>query len=373
MTVLFLFADRVLLARPASASGTSPVFSEPLARGARTAPEAVAEALRTAAAQKDGAFRSGEEVFLLAEDVFYQTVHLASRQLAGLSEAEITQAIAYECAPFSGFSGEDAVTAWRRGETREGETAFEAAQLPAKALRELARAVAAARGRVAGVSGLPAEALTGDAAALSRLVAQAAAQALPQLRAGADWGVWRASGVTGAALFAAVALVTVFWGLSLHRTVRETERHMVEAQRLVAENRALADEIARLRKAPPPSVAGPAGLRAEDAALRRTAWSGLLDAFDAAFSGRGSIQNMERLDAFDFRVTALAPDAAAYEACISTLAQRCAGAGWRVWPERAENVRAGGTSSPWRFVFRLLGPGVQVSAPGRAAVEEEIL
>ena len=46
MTVLFLFADRVLLARPASASGTSPVFSEPLARGARTAPEAVAEALR---------------------------------------------------------------------------------------------------------------------------------------------------------------------------------------------------------------------------------------------------------------------------------------------------------------------------------------
>lgn len=362
MTVLLLYADRILCAHSPDAAD---ILAHTPATGIRVSevtvdhaspatPDALAETLRSLRSRKDDSrIRPGESIAILSESVFTQTFHLPARQLAGLSAAELEQALAYEATPFSGYASNDVQTAFRRDETIDGETSFSIAQFSKSGITGFARAIAAARCRCAGIGGIPAD----DAGDPAKLAAAAVAGLLPLLRPQADAASWRAPVCFGGALLLIALLAAILYGTRLSSAVRSTDARLLKARELVRENRALETALANRHAFPQDSLGTGAAASADSLqAFRHSAWKTLLTLFDQVFSNCGKIQNIEEIGPYDVRVTALFADADAYESGAAKLLEQTAKTGWTMIPERAENLRIAGEQSPWRFVFRAQGP-----------------
>ncbi|MGN0844362.1 MAG: hypothetical protein ACI4QT_03985 [Kiritimatiellia bacterium] len=375
MTVLLLYADRILCAHSpdaadslAHATATGIRVSEvPVEHASSATPDALAEALRSLRSRKDDSrIRPGESIVILSENVFTQTLHLPARQLAGLSAAELEQALAYEAAPFSGYVSDDALTAFRRGETIDGETTFSIAQFSKSGMAGFVRAIAAARCICSGIGGIPAD----DANDPAKLAAAAAAGLFPLLRPHVGVSAWRTPACFGGALLLIALLAAIVYGARLSSAVRSTDARLLKARELVRENRALETALANRRASPQDAIgSGAAALQA----FRHSAWKTLLALFDQVFSNCGKIQNIEEIGPYDVRVTALFADAAAYESGAAILLEQTAKTGWTVTPEHAENLRIAGEQSPWRFVFRAQGPdSVRKIFPATASDSSEV-
>lgn len=361
MTVLLLFADRILCARqdvakdaPAHDSAGLLLSEVPIGHASPATPDAVTEALRFLRSRKDSAhIRSGESVLILAESVFSQVFHLPARQLAGLSSAELEQALAYEAEPFSGFASGTALTAFRRGETANGETAFTVTQFSKSGVTGFARAIAAARCICAGIGGIPAD----DANDPANLAAAAAAGRIPLLLPqSAASALWRTPALVGGVLLCIALLSAIGYGLSLSSATRTIDARLLEARELARENRTLESELDSLKNRSPDAPGSNAGTPQNLRTFRHAAWKRLLDLFDTIFSERGKIIGIEELGSYDVRVTALFANAAAYETGTAELMEKTTGTGWTIIPEQAENLRFAGEHAPWRFVFRAQGP-----------------
>lgn len=362
MTVLLLYADRILCAHSPDAADSlahDPAagirLSEvPVEHASPTTPDALAEALRALRSRKDDSrIRPGESIAILSESVFAQTFHLPARQLAGLSAAELEQALAYEAAPFSGYASDTALTAFRRGETIDGETTFSIAQFSKSGITGFARAIADARCICSGIGGIPAD----DAGDPAKLAAAAASGLLPLLRPQTGAASWRTPACFGGALLLITLLTAISYGIGLSSAVRSTDAQLLKARELVRENRALETELANRTSSPKNSLGTGAAASADTLRVfRHSAWNTLLTLFDQVFSNCGKIQHIEEVGPYDVRVTALFADAAAYESSAANLLEQTAKTGWTITPERAENLRIAGEQSPWRFVFRAQGP-----------------
>ncbi len=108
-------------------------------------PPAVADAIRAALALGGKAAR---ETWVLSADIWSQEVKLNSAQVAGLSQEQIGRALSFEVEPFSGIPVMESATGFRDA----GDGMFKVAQMPRAELGTIARAVAGAGGRLAGVA-----------------------------------------------------------------------------------------------------------------------------------------------------------------------------------------------------------------------------
>ena len=105
-------------------------------------------------------------VWVLAEDLFAQTVELPTAALTGLSNADISQALAFEVQTLSGTAAAEAVVAWLRAPADGATSDFWIAQIPRGEREQIDVTVARLGGRLAGIlypAGLPAPLLEAPA------------------------------------------------------------------------------------------------------------------------------------------------------------------------------------------------------------------
>lgn len=117
-------------------------------RSTKSAPRPVsasaAEVVRAALALGGKAAR---ETWVLSADVWRQEVKLNAAQIAGLTREQLGRALSFEAEPFSGIPVAESATGFRD----EGGGAFNVVQMPRADLDAVARAVASAGGRLAGI------------------------------------------------------------------------------------------------------------------------------------------------------------------------------------------------------------------------------
>ena len=97
-------------------------------------------------------------VWVLATEVWTQTLPLAAESVAGLGPAELARALGFEAEPFSGINGLEAASACVELPGKKGQRTFWLAVLPTGQLDQVDYVVRARGGRLAGVGhpgGLP--------------------------------------------------------------------------------------------------------------------------------------------------------------------------------------------------------------------------
>ena len=257
---------------------------------------------------------------------FRQRVNLPAAQVAGLSDAELATALAFEVEPFSGIARGAGEMAWRACE--EGDPArrsFDVVQIRAVDLAaELKRARAEKR-RVKFVTAVPDEARGETVADLPRIPARTTGgfRAHPL----ALWGAF--------CLLVAAGAASEWSGLRLE--VRALRRDVAARQTLQAEKDGLASRAAALRR----EAADLRRRRQEEAAAQaraavlRAAGRELLEAVPSACRDESVVRGIKSGEhAFDFNLTGVALSPEAATRTVTRLAEALAArrSGWSVKP-----------------------------------------
>ena len=276
---------------------------------------------------------SPDEV-LATSACFRQRVNLPAAQVAGLADAELAAALAFECEPFSGIPRAEGEMAWRRiGGEGEARAVFDVVQIRrADAEAEAARAGKSGR-RVRAVTAAPA---SGESIA-----------DLPWIpvRQG------RALAVRGGALLALAALLVVAliaWdATSLAARERRLGRSVAAGRALQAQKDELQRRIASVQKA----TADLRMRRADEARAQqnadvlRSAWRLMLAAVPEACGDESVLGGIAAKSAYSARITgvALSADAAARTFARLAEALKPPKSGWRVTPGAIGAAAGGGT------------------------------
>ena len=177
------------------------------------------------------------EGVLASPACFRQRVVLPAAQVAGLSDAELKAALAFEVEPFSGIPAAACEMAWRAVEEPDaGRRAFDVVQIrPADLAAEVARARAGGR-RVSAVTAVP------DAARGERL------EDLPRIAVKRRGFAASHPAVLWAAACALLAGGLAWDGLGLHGDVKALRRDVAVRRGLQAEKERLESRAGDLRR-----------------------------------------------------------------------------------------------------------------------------
>ena len=349
MTVAILAPGRRFVWRAADASAVLRERPETREGPCGDAASEMAELLRGS--------RGRGGAWVLDSRAFRQTVRLPARQAAGLSDEELSSALAFETEPFSGLPSGSSETAWTRAPSSGTDAAFDVVQVSRDGLKALAKAVASAGGRLAGLSGLPEGFDPSDVSAAAAAAAAVVSGEAPSVAPRRPrFAAWRLPAAAGAAALRAVAAVMGPAAASAVAEAREARRE-TEARRELRRRVAAAEDALRAaRRADPGPGANASGSRAAG----RAAWAALLAELPRAFDGLAAVRSMSSPGPGEVRVEALAPGEAQQREAVSALAAALGARGWTVEPESAGPARPGDASSPWAFSARLSlagGPG----------------
>lgn len=270
-----------------------------------------------------------EEV-LATEACFRQRVSLPAAQVAGLADAELAGALAFECEPFSGVRRSDGEIAWKMAEGGD-RAVFDVVQIRRADLEaEVAKARRAGR-RVRAVTAKPASGET--------------VQDMPWIvvRRG------RVSFVAVAAVAAAALLAAaVAWdAASLSSSERSLSRAVGVKRGLQAQKDDLQRRIAGVQR----EIADLRATRAEEARAGqnvealRDAWRRMLAAIPGACGDEGVLKEIRATGAYSAKVSgvALSADAAARAFMRLTEALKAPKSGWVVTPGAIGAASSGGT------------------------------
>lgn len=265
---------------------------------------------------------------------FRQRVNLPAAQVAGLAEAELAAALAFECEPFSGIPRSEGEMAWRRlGGEGDARAVFDVVQIRrADAEAEAARARRSGR-RVRAVTAAPA---SGESV-----------EDLPWIPVRQS----RALAVRSGALMVLAALLVlalIAWDAT---TLVSRERAL---SRSVAAGRALQaqkDELQRRLASVQKECADLRLRRADEARAQqnadvlRSAWRLMLAAVPNACGDDSVLGGITAKGAYSARITgvALSADAAARTFARLAEALKPPKSGWRVTPGSIGAAASGGT------------------------------
>ncbi len=165
LTILLLTAHRLVRADFGPTGSTAGGFWMAGRSSGSTVPDAVREALALGG-------RPGRSVWVLCEEAWTQSVDLASGQVRGLAADQIGRALSFEVEPFSGVPVGESALGFRESDDRQNEKSYWIVEIAFSTRDAVQRAVAAAGGRLAGVShpgGVPQSLNTGTTGSWRRL------------------------------------------------------------------------------------------------------------------------------------------------------------------------------------------------------------
>ena len=281
---------------------------------------------------------------LVSPTCFRQRVNLPAAQVAGLSEAELAAALAFEIEPFSGIPRAAGEMAWRAcAEDDAARRAFDVVQIRQSDLAAELKRAQAAKLRVKFVTAEP-DAARGETAA-----------DLPKIAVRRP-GALRARPL---ALWCGVCLLLLagaaYEGFGLWRDMKGLRRDVAERRALQAEKDGLESRLAGLRRqaAEIRRVRGEEAAAQARAAVLRAAGRELLEAVPAACADESVVRGIAAGENdFEVRLSGVALSAEAATRTVSRLAAALAArkSGWTLKPG-SQGVQAEGGSCAFDCVF----------------------
>ena len=305
--------------------------------------------------------RRSARVLVLSSEFFSQTIRLPRRQVAGLSNAEIETALAYEIEPFSNIARENGIAAFQPLPDEAADTAsWRAVQISLADWDSLAAAVHAAGGRLAGCAALDPLPGGDDAVAgeLLRIAADAQAEP-PRIPVAAPASASAQSARLPKAammIFILVALACGIHWLIASRACARLRADVDAREALAAVNNRIANELRGVESRRDKIVRDTAdrAAAADSLLAYRKAWGSLFHDLSAACGDDVMLRSISGgIDPSGVDVEAIATDVDAPASCMARLAAMAAESGWALTPREVRNLPNGPSS--FRFSLKFAG------------------